>query len=134
MLVSILLLFVYLIKFVVDVFFNSIYFSLTYELSPTLNLIKSSNLKIIQVLNFHFSIFKCPNFKIQIPNFSFSKIQFFNFKIQVLQISNFKFSMFQFQNCKFLISKKSSVIISKFEFHNVEFPILKFIISNLQNS
>ena len=45
-LVSILLLFFYLIKLVVDVFFNnSIYFSLTYELSPTLNLIKSPNFK-----------------------------------------------------------------------------------------
>ena len=45
-LVNILLFSVYLIKLIFDVFFNnSIYFSLTYEPSPTLNLLKSPNLK-----------------------------------------------------------------------------------------
>ena len=45
-LVSVLLLFIYLIKLVVDIFFNnSIYFYLTHEPSPTLNLLKSQNLK-----------------------------------------------------------------------------------------
>ena len=45
-LVNILLFFVYLIKLVVDVFFfHSIYIFLTHEPSPTLNLLKSPNLK-----------------------------------------------------------------------------------------
>ena len=65
--------FVYLIKLVVDVFFffnNSIYFSLIYEPSLTLNLLKSQISKI-QVLNFHFLIFKIQVFKFQNSNSKF---------------------------------------------------------------